>query len=117
MLTPPGSVKIWLCLEPADMRRGFDGLSRMTEETIGEDPLSGHLFVFRNRRRDRIKTLYWDRDGLALWYKRLESGTFAFPQSDNQSSVMVTHAELAMILEGVEIAGVRRRKRYNKTKE
>ena len=73
------SVRIFVCTEPTDMRRGFDGLSGMTEHLLQQDPLSGHLFVFRNRARNRLKILYWDGDGLAVWYKRLERGTFQLP--------------------------------------
>ena len=69
MLSLPATLRIFLAVEPADMRKGFDGLAQLTRERIAEDPLSGHLFVFRNKRRDRIKILYWDRDGFALWYK------------------------------------------------
>ena len=72
-------VRIRLCTEPTDMRRGFDGLSGMTQTLLQQDPLSGHLFVFRNRNRDKLKILYWDSDGLAIWYKRLGQGTFQFP--------------------------------------
>jgi transposase len=111
MLSLSAGMKIYLCLAPTDMRRGFDGLARMTEEIIGADPLSGHLFVFRNRRRDRLKALYWDRDGLALWYKRLERGTFAFPAGEGGAAA-VSRAELAMILEGIDAGRVRRRRRY-----
>lgn len=113
MLSLPSSVRIFLCLQAAAMRRSFDGLARLVEAFLGADPLSGHLFVFRNRRGDRLKILYWDGDGLAIWYKRLEEGTFRFP-SRNERSVRVSAAELAMILEGVELQGVKKRRRYNK---
>ena len=72
----PAAVRIFLCTRPTDMRKGFDGLQGMVREFLGQDPLSGHLFLFLNRRRDRIKLLWWDRDGLVIWYKRLEAGTF-----------------------------------------
>ena len=113
MLSLPSSVRIFLCLEPADMRRSFDGLARMTREVLQADPLSGHLFVFRNRRGDRLKILYWDRDGLALWYKRLERGVFAFPAPGDSPRVSVTPGELTLLLEGIEVASARRVKRYS----
>ena len=73
MLSLPPTVKIYLCRKPADMCKSFDGVAAMTTEVIEEDPLSGHLFVFRNRRSDRVKILYWDQDGYAVWAKRLEA--------------------------------------------
>jgi len=79
MLTLPTSAKIYFCLKPTDMRCSFDGLAGMVDQVLDQDPLSGHLFLFCNRRRDRLKILYWDEDGLAIWYKRLEKGTFQFP--------------------------------------
>ena len=116
MISLPSTVKIFLALQPADMRKGFDGLKSLVEEFLGRDPLSGHLFVFRNRRGDRLKILYWDRDGLALWYKRLEAGTFRFPAAaDECASVEVQPAELAMLLDGVDLASVKRRTRYRRT--
>lgn len=80
MLTLSPSIRIFLCLQPADMRKSLDGLSALAREQAGEDPLLGHLFIFRNRRGDRLKVLYWDRNGYALWYKRLERGRFSFPR-------------------------------------
>lgn len=79
MLTLRPTIRIYICLRPADMRKSMDGLSAMVTAEMGEDPLSGHLFIFRNRRGDRLKIVYWDRNGFALWYKRLERGRFSFP--------------------------------------
>lgn len=88
MLTLRPSIRIFLCLRPADMRKSLDGLSAMAREELGEDPLSGHLFIFRNRRGDRMKVLYWDRNGFAIWYKRLEKGRFSFPAKDSGKLVI-----------------------------
>ena len=107
MLSLSSTLRIFLAVEPADMRNGFDGLARV----VREDPLSGHLFVFRNRRRDRIKILYWDRDGLALWYKRLEKGTFRFPEAKD-GRVEVTRGEMAAVLEGIDLSRARRLPRF-----
>lgn len=114
MLSLPASVRIFLCLETADMRRGFDGLAAMVSGIIGEDPLSGHLFVFRNRRQDRLKILYWDRDGYALWYKRLERGAFRFPSvvRAHTARVEIKAPDLMMLLDGVDLRSVRRERRY-----
>ena len=112
-------LKVFICTEPTDMRRSFDGLSGMVQSVLKADPLSGHLFLFRNRARDSIKILYWDRDGLALWYKRLEQGTFQFPtdiaRGDKQTAgVEITESELALLLSGIDLSSVKRRKRYAK---
>src|ERR1700733_6425881 len=120
MLSLPLPVRVYLCLEPTDMRRGFDGLSRMVRDHVGADPLSGDLFVFRSKRGDRVKLLYWNDDGYALWYKRLEEGTFPWPTADGKRTVVGSHgltlrpAELAMLLDGIELANVQRRKRYQR---
>jgi transposase len=95
------------------MRRSFDGLGQIAEAVVGEDPMSGHLFVFRNRRRDRVKVLHWDRSGFVLWYKRLEEGSFQFPSNDG-ARLEVSSADLAMILEGIDLSEVRRRKRFHR---
>lgn len=113
MLSLPPTVKIFLYSAPADMRRGFDGLAQLTREIIGQDPLSGHLFVFRNRRGDRVKILYWDRDGYAVWAKRLEVGTFRFPEAAAES-ITVTPTELALVLGGVDLNQTRRRRRFDR---
>jgi transposase len=110
-------LKIYACIEPTDMRKSFDGLSGIVANLLAEDPLSGHLFLFRNRSRDRLKILYWDRDGLAIWYKRLEKGTFQFPTDLVKDSLpsgkaQITTSQLALLLGGVELASVRHRKRY-----
>ncbi|HMD59306.1 MAG TPA: IS66 family insertion sequence element accessory protein TnpB [Steroidobacteraceae bacterium] len=115
MLRLPLNLPIFLCTEPADMRRSFDGLAQMVRAFLGADPLSGHLFVFRSKRGDRVKLLYWDTDGLAIWYKRLEEGTFRFPAAaaDGQS-LTISAADLAMLLDGVDLDSVKRRKRYRR---
>jgi transposase len=112
VLSLPPTTRIFLATEPADMRKGFDGLSQLVRDRIAQDPLSGHLYVFRNRRRDRIKVLYWDRDGFALWYKRLEKGTFRFPEAKD-GRVEVTPAEMAAVLEGIDLRHARRQARFS----
>ena len=111
MLMLPPSVRVFVCTQVADMRRGFDGLSAMAAQVVRHDPLSGHLFVFRNRAGDRLKVLYWGGDGLCLWYKRLESGTFELPRGAD-GSAEITSAELAMLVEGIDLSGATRRKRF-----
>ena len=114
MLTLPPSVRIFVCLTPADLRRSLDGLAALTREVLGEDPLSGHLFAFFNRRRDRVKILFWDRSGLCLYYKRLEKGVFRLSTLEHpqRKRAEVEAAELALILEGIELANARRRPRF-----
>jgi transposase len=111
VLSLPAAVRIFLAAEPADMRKGFDGLAQLVRDVIAQDPLSGHFFVFRNRRRDRVKILYWDRDGFALWYKRLEKGVFRFPEAKD-GRVEVTPAEMAAVLEGIDLSRARRLPRF-----
>jgi transposase len=106
---------VWLAAQPADMRCGFDRLAELASKVTGEDPLSGHLFLFRGRRGDRLKILYWDTDGYALWYKRLEEGTFKLPQIQaGATSVQLRASELAMMLDGIDLKSVKRVKRYQR---
>jgi transposase len=106
-------MKVFLALEPADMRKSFDSLAALVEQELQLDPLAGHLFVFRSKRGDRLKILYWDTRGYALWYTRLEEGTFRFPTADaGHRSVSISAADLTMLLDGVELSTVKRRQRY-----
>ena len=111
MLSLPPAVRVFLATQPADMRRAFDGLAALTRDVIRRDPLSGHLFVFRSRIGDRVKVLYWDRSGFCLWYKRLEKGVFHFPTSES-GSVEIESADLALLLEGIDLSGATRRERF-----
>ena len=108
----PPAVKIFLCAQVTDMRRSFDKLAEMTRSILAQDPFSGHLFVFFNRPRDRVKILFWDRSGFCLYYKRLERGAFRVPKLDD-GRVQIEGAELALILEGIDLAGSTRQKRFS----
>ena len=114
MLTLPSSVRIYVAAEPVDLRRGFDGLAAATRSLIGADPLSGHVFVFLNRRKNRVKLLVWDRTGYMLLYKRLEKGTFEIPTAPlpGHRHVEVDSGELGLMLEGLDLRGARRQKRW-----
>ena len=95
---------------------GFDRLAERVKTVIGEDPLSGHLFVFRSRRSDRLKILVWDRDGFVLWYKRLEGGVFKLPRiQEGQRSLELRGSELAMVLDGIDMSKLKRVPRYERT--
>jgi transposase len=113
VLSFPPAVRIWLCTQPTDLRKSFDSLAELVRQQLQDDPLSGHVFVFRNRRSDRVKLLYWDEDGYVIVYKRLEAGTFRFPAA-NQAGVSMRAAELAMLLDGVDWQNVRRSWRYQR---
>ncbi len=108
-------VEIYLCIKPTDMRKSFDGLFALALEQLSLDPFSGRLFVFVNRRRDRMKLLYWDVDGLAVWAKRLESGSFQLPMiAAGAKSVTLTTTDLMLLLRGIDLKSVRQRKRYRR---
>ncbi|MBI2932488.1 MAG: IS66 family insertion sequence element accessory protein TnpB [Planctomycetes bacterium] len=101
MLLPAG-VRIFIASQPADLRKSFDGLAALTREIIKQDPLAGHLFVFRNKKGRRVKVLFWDRTGWVLWYKRLESGVFRFPIKDS-GAVEIEAFQLRLLLDGVPL--------------
>ena len=107
--------RIWMASEATDMRCGFDRLAERVTAVIGEDPLSGHLFLFRSRRGDRLKILHWDRDGFVVWYKRLEDGVFKLPRPrEGARSMELRASELAMILDGIDVSKLKRVPRYER---
>ena len=115
MLGLPNGAKIYFCSQPVDFRKGFDGLSGIVESVFGMNVLDGHLFLFVNRRGDRIKALWWEPGGLILWYKRLEQGTFEIPQAnEGQSHVTIDATQLAMLIGGVPLASARNRRKRMK---
>jgi transposase len=113
MIHLPSSVRVYVCLTPCDMRLGFDGLHALVRERLELDAFAGHLYLFFSRRKDRVKILYWDRDGFALWAKRLEQGTYTIPASEAEAhSIEMTSGELAALLSGIDLSTAPRRKRY-----
>lgn len=127
MLSIPSTARVFLATAPTDMRKGFDGLFALVENVIREAPFSGHLFVFRNRKRDRLKVLWWDTDGLAIFYKRLERGNYQFPtdatvkrhdsNDDDDAAAArceIRSDELALLLAGIDLGSVKRRRRYQR---
>lgn len=114
MIAVPSDAQILLYSLPTDMRKSFDGLSGIIRTELGKEPTDGSWFLFINRRQDRIKILRWDRDGLALWYKRLESGTFERVRRGKDAAVKIDTTELAMLLGGMSLQSTKRRKRFTK---
>jgi len=116
MIHLPASVRVYLCLTPCDMRKSFDGLHALVREHLELDAFAGHLFVFASRRKDRVKILYWDRDGFGLWSKRLEEGTYAMPSAADAAERRreITTQELAALLSGIDLQQASRRKRYQR---
>ncbi len=118
MMALSNRTRIFVCANATDMRKGFDGLSGLVAEHFPVELLSGHLFLFFNRRRDRIKVLYWDRDGLALWYKRLEAGSYQMlqPTASNNTTanntLEIDHTQLSLLLSGIDLKSIKQRKRY-----
>lgn len=114
MIHLPASVRVYLCLTPCDMRKSFDSLQALVRDHLELDAFAGHLFVFTSRRRDRVKILYWDRDGFAVWSKRLEEGTYAVALGGDGRRQEITPQELGALLSGIDLSTAQRRKRYRR---
>jgi len=108
VLMLPSGVRIFVAVQPADLRKGFDSLCAMVRGILKRDPLAGHLFVFANKSRQRIKILFWDRTGFVLWHKRLETGRFQFPSAEVES-LEVEPGQLTLLLDGIALGGVKSR--------
>lgn len=109
IMLSPSNLRIFLCSQPADMRKSFDGLSCTVRQYLSQDPTSGQVFVFFNKRRDQVKALWWDESGYAIWHKRLEAGRF-HPDPDQGS---ISRAQLALILDGIQVKSIRQFKRFH----
>jgi transposase len=109
MIRAGGNIQVWVATTPVDMRKSFDGLAEVVRAFLGHDPLSGNLFVFRNRCGQRVKVLWWDKNGLALYYKRIEKGTFSLPAAvaAGDKAVTISAAELAKLLAGCTLQSSR----------
>jgi transposase len=113
VLSLPPAVKLWYCPDPVDMRLGFDGLFALVRTRLQADPLSGHLFIFRNRTADRLKVLYWGGHGLCLWCQRLEAGRYHFPEAlAGTARAELSAGQFQMILDGIDLSRVKRFKRF-----
>lgn len=119
MITLAPQVRVFLCSETVDMKKSFDGLVAIIESAMGQDPLSGSLFAFFNRRRDRVKILYWGQVGYCIWYQQLQKGTYQFPPQENlhdQAARELTRSQLSLILDGIDLSSVRQRPRFQLAK-
>lgn len=115
MIALPPQIRVFLYRLPTDMRKSFHGLVALTESALKQDPLSGSLFVFMNRRRDRIKILYWGETGFCIWYQQLQQGTYQLPDEQSlqeQETIEVTRSQLSLILDGIDLSSARMRKRF-----
>ena len=116
MLALSNSLRYFLYRHDTDMRKGFDGLSGVVRQGLSKDPLSGDMFIFLNRRRNQIKLLMWERDGFSIYHKRLEQGTYELPLHDGSDSIDIRSDELMLILQGISLKSVRRRQRFDQSK-
>ncbi len=115
MIALPPQIRVFLYRRPTDMRKSFHGLVALTESALKQDPLSGSLFVFVNRKRDRIKILYWGQTGYCIWYQQLQKGTYQLPDEkwlDERDTIEVTRSQLSLILDGIDLSSARQRMRF-----
>jgi transposase len=113
MLSLAQGIQVYMAIDPVDLRKGFDGLSAAVQTVFERNVLTGHLFLFLNRRRDRIKLLWWDEDGLAIFYKRLERGSYELPRCQpGAKQLQLTATQLSLLLGGIQLDSVKRRRRY-----
>ena len=120
MIALPPQIRVFLYRRPTDMRKSFNGLVALTESALKQDPLSGSFFVFVNRRRDRIKILYWGQTGFCIWYQQLQKGTYQLPAADmleELDTIEVTRSQLSLILDGIDLSSARQRMRFQLPKE
>jgi len=120
MIALPPQIRVFLYRQPTDMRKSFHGLVALTESALRQDPLSGSFFVFVNRRRDRIKILYWGQIGYCIWYQQLQRGTYQLPKHDEldgAEAIEMTRTQLSLILDGIDLASVRQRKRFERQRQ
>ena len=120
MIALPPQIRVFLYRKPTDMRKSFNGLVALTESALKQDPLSGSFFVFVNRRRDRIKILYWGQAGFCIWYQQLQKGTYQLPTEDSLEeleTIEVTRSQLSLILDGIDLSSARQRMRFQLPKE
>lgn len=120
MIALPAQIRVFLYRLPTDMRKSFHGLVALTESAVKQDPLSGSLFVFLNRQRDRIKILYWGQTGFCIWYQQLQRGTYQLPDAqslEEQETMEVTRSQLSLILDGIDLSSARQRMRFQSPQE
>ena len=120
MIALPPQIRVFLYRLPTDMRKSFNGLVALTESALKQDPLSGSFFVFVNRRRDRIKILYWGQTGFCIWYQQLQKGTYQLPAEDSLEeleTIEVTRPQLSLILDGIDLSSARQRMRFQLSQE